>query len=187
MPTDTRNYLEKQRKQFLNPEKIRSPSVYVGLGEEKPFFIEKSPPLIMTRLKHNFKYFYLNYLIISIILFLLTLLVTPTAVFGIGAIIALWFFTLKATESGSVTVRGVTIPQKPILVVLTVVSFFILSCVLSNIFWWTLFSSFLCGGGHAFFRDATMHIDEEDKVSMVGEIDEDADFVNGSGHKTDLV
>ena len=186
IPQGTKDYLSQTTQTFFNPSKIRSPTLYVGVGEDRPFFFERSPSLMVSRVKHNFQYFYLNYFIISVILFLMTLLVSPTAVFGIGIVIASWLVALKATESGFLMVRGVSIPQKPILLCLAVVSFFIMSYVLSNIFWWTLFSSIMCAGGHAFLRDATMHRDEEDKVDMTGDLGEDASFLNPSSSNQSL-
>ena len=186
LPEGTKNFITTARQKYLNPAKFRSPTVYVGLGEDRPFYFEKSPSLVLSRLKHNFQYFYLNYIVIAMILFCLTLLISPTAVIGIGIIIVSWVVTLKATESGSVTIGTVTIPQKPILALLAAGSLFALTYILTNIFWYTLFSSFLCAGGHAFFRDATLHRDDEDKVDMTGDLGEDAQFLNNSSHSDAL-
>ena len=54
------------------------------------------------------------------------------------------------------------------------VSVMVLLYLLSNIFWWTLFSSGFMVGMHAVFRDASMHKDEDDKVVMSGDLTLDA-------------
>ena len=60
------------------------------------------------------------------------------------------------------------------------VSIFVLLYLLSNIFWWTVFSSGLMVAGHAFLRDASMHKDLDDAVAMEGDLHlgEDAAFLN---------
>mmetsp|Transcript_14975 Transcript_14975/g.22109 ORF Transcript_14975/g.22109 Transcript_14975/m.22109 type:complete len:231 (-) Transcript_14975:109-801(-) len=178
IPQETKDFVSGARQRYLNPKHIRSPKVYVGLGEERPFYLEKSPSLLGSRVKHNFQYFYLNYIIIAAILFVMTLMISPTAIIGVVLVVGAWMFTLKATQSGSVTVRGITIPQQPILAALAIATFFAMSYILSSIFWWTLFSSAFCAGGHAILRDATMHRDEEDKVDMTGDLGEDSAFLN---------
>lgn len=63
---------------------------------------------------------------------------------------------------------------------MAIASAFALIYVLSNIFWWTLFSSGLLVAVHAFLRDASMHKDLDDAVAMEGDLNlgEDAAFLN---------
>ena len=65
---------------------------------------------------------------------------------------------------------------------MAVISFFVLMYLLTNIFWWTLFSTGLLVAIHAFLRDASMHKDMDDVVTMQGDLNlgEDASFLNGS-------
>jgi CBS domain containing-hemolysin-like protein len=69
---------------------------------------------------------------------------------------------------------GISIPQKIALAAMAVVSAVVLLYLLSNIFWWTLFSSGFMVGMHALLRDASMHKDEDDKVVMSGDLTLDA-------------
>ena len=41
-----------------------------------------------------------------------------------------------------------------------------------------MFTSGFLVGAHAILRDASMHKDEEDKMDMVGDLGEDASFLN---------
>jgi len=62
------------------------------------------------------------------------------------------------------------VPQKSATIGLGVISVFILFWLLSNIFWWTLFSSGFLIMAHALSRDASLHKDAEDQVDMAGEL-----------------
>ena len=85
-------------------EQIRGPAVYFGIGEERPFYIEKTPSLLMERLRHNMTFFYLNYMILTGVLFCLTLLVSPSAIIGIGLLAAAWLWLVKASQDGSLRI-----------------------------------------------------------------------------------
>ncbi len=62
-----------------------------------------------------------------------------------------------------------TISQKNATIGLSVFSAIFLIWLLSNVFWWTLFSSGFLVAIHAILRDASMHQDGEDQMDMVGE------------------
>jgi PRA1 family protein len=162
---------------------LRSITVLFGIGEERPFYIEKNMSLLVERIRHNITFFYLNYLVLTAILFCLTLITSWTAVFGIGLLAAAWAVVIRATQSGSLTVGGVSIPQKTVTVAMAAVSVFVLMYVLSNVFWWTLFSSGFLVAAHSLTRDASMHKDMNDAVDMHGDLDlaaaggEDAAFL----------
>ena len=80
-------------------EHLRGVTVYFGIGEERPFYIEKNPSLLLDRLKHNFTFFYLNYLLLTAILFCLTLLISPSAIIGIAILGAAWFWLIRSTQA----------------------------------------------------------------------------------------
>jgi hypothetical protein len=65
---------------------------------------------------------------------------------------------------------------------MAVVSAFTLMYLLSNVFWWTLFSSGFFSGVHGLLRDASMHRDLDDAVAMHGDLalGEDASFLNNN-------
>ena len=85
-------------------EQIRGPGVCFGIGEERPFYVEKTPSLLVERLRHNMTFFYLNYTILTGVLFCLTLLVSPSAIIGIGILAVVWFWLIKASQDGSLRV-----------------------------------------------------------------------------------
>lgn len=175
---DTKDYLNEAKSKIFNPAYLRSPSVFFGIGEERGFFVEKQPGLLAERIKHNLTFFYLNYTLITAILFLFTLL-TSRAIIGFVFMGLVWASFLKATAGGSLTIRGIEISQKKATMVMTGLSILFLIYLLENVFWWTISSSGFFVGIHALFRDASMHKDEEDRVEMLGEFGgEDAAFLN---------
>lgn len=182
IPQGTKDYINNAKSKLINREHIRPISVFFGIGEEKPFYVEKSPPLVMSRIKHNMSFFYMNYIMLTAVLFVLTLVISPGAIIGIGLLGLAWGSVLRATSEGSTTISGVTITQKQASIAMSVVSGFVLINVLSHVFWWTLGSSGCIVGAHAFMRDASMHKDMEDRIEMTGDVSldvgEDASFLN---------
>lgn len=181
IPQGTKDYIKDARSKFFNRNQLRSISIFFGIGEEKAFYLEKNPALIMSRLKHNISFFYLNYILLTSILFVLTLIISPGAILGIGLLGIAWVSVIRATSGGSCTVSFVTISQQQASVAMTIVSGFVLVNILSHIFWWTLGSSGCIVGIHAFLRDASMHKDEEDRIQMTGDVElggESAAFLN---------
>ena len=112
----------------------------------------------------------------------MTLVISPGAIIGIGLLGFAWLAVIRATAEGSTKIGPVTVTQKQASIAMTIVSGFILMHVLSHIFWWTIGSSGIIVGVHAFMRDASMHKDAEDKIEMTGDIgvgaEEEASFLN---------
>ena len=102
IPDSTKNYVGT----LFNREHLRGIGVYFGIGEERPFYVEKTPSLLMSRLRHNVTFFYLNYFLLTTVLFCLTLLITPSAIIGIGLLALAWMFVIRASSSGSLQIGG---------------------------------------------------------------------------------
>lgn len=180
LPQGTQDTLSIAKQKVFNRQNLRSPSIFFGIGEEQPFYIEKVPSLVTERLRHNVSFFYLNYAAVTAILFCLTLLISPSAIIGIGLLGFAWMGVIRATSEGSMQVKGLTITQKQASIGMGGISVIVLIWLLSHIFWMALATSgFLCGV-HCLLRDASMHKDEEDKVVMQGDLslDEEATFLN---------
>lgn len=77
-----------------------------GIGEERPFYLEKVPSLLMERIRLNLSLFYLNYMLLMAVMFVLTLLISPSAIIGIGLLALAWMYVVKATQSGSLQIYG---------------------------------------------------------------------------------
>jgi hypothetical protein len=63
------------------------------------------------------------------------------------------------------------VSQSQATIVMGVISAFVMIWILSGVFWWALFLSGFLTITHATFRDASMHQDGGDQVTMVGEVE----------------
>ena len=106
IPEGTKQYFSSTTGQLFNRQRMRSVGVCFGIGEERPFYVEKAPALLMARMKHNVSFFFLNYMILTGVLFCLTLLVSPSAIIGIALLGALWAYVIRQTQSGSLVLLG---------------------------------------------------------------------------------
>lgn len=107
LPQGTKDMLSSASSKIqFKREHLRSPTIFFGIGEEKPFYLEKNPALLMPRLKHNVAFFYLNYAIMTCILFMLTVLVSPSALIGMALLAFAWMSVIKSTESGEMKIKG---------------------------------------------------------------------------------
>eukprot|EP00522_Entomoneis_paludosa_P005855 CAMPEP_0172458106 /NCGR_PEP_ID=MMETSP1065-20121228/25788_1 /TAXON_ID=265537 /ORGANISM="Amphiprora paludosa, Strain CCMP125" /LENGTH=224 /DNA_ID=CAMNT_0013212189 /DNA_START=60 /DNA_END=734 /DNA_ORIENTATION=+ len=178
IPESTKKYVSG----IFKREHLRTLTVFFGIGEERPFYIEKTPSLLVERLRHNAAFFYLNYFLLTAILFCLTLVISPSAIIGMALLAAAWMWVIRASQTGALKIGGISIPQQTATIVMGIISIFALLYLLSGIFWWTLFTSGFFCAVHAFMRDASMHKDLEDAVAMEGDLQmgEDAAFLNGS-------
>ncbi|OEU08945.1 hypothetical protein FRACYDRAFT_229041 [Fragilariopsis cylindrus CCMP1102] len=141
IPDSTKNYISETTGQLFSRERLRTVSVCFGIGEERAFYVEKNPSLLIARIKHNIQFFYLNYLLLSALFFVLTLFVTPSAIIGIALLGAAWAYIIRATQNGSLKIGR------------------------------ALFSSGFLTITYTTFRDASMHQDGNDQVAMVGEVE----------------
>ena len=84
---------------------------------------------------------------------------------------------------------GLKIPQKHATIAMATISALVLFYLLSHIFWWTTGSGGFLVTMHAFFRDASMHQDQEDRVEMHGDLslEENASFLNPVEEKTPIM
>eukprot|EP00581_Thalassiosira_minuscula_P008588 CAMPEP_0183705104 /NCGR_PEP_ID=MMETSP0737-20130205/2274_1 /TAXON_ID=385413 /ORGANISM="Thalassiosira miniscula, Strain CCMP1093" /LENGTH=243 /DNA_ID=CAMNT_0025932187 /DNA_START=35 /DNA_END=766 /DNA_ORIENTATION=+ len=185
LPQGTQDTLAIAKDKVFNRKNLRTPTVFFGIGEEQPFYVEKVPSLITERVRHNLSFFYLNYAMMTAVLFCLTLLISPGAIIGIGLLGFAWMAVIRATGEGSMQIKGITISQKHASIAMSGVSVLVLIYLLSHIFWMTLATSGFLSGVHMLLRDASMHKDEEDKVVMqgdlsldVGDVGEEASFLN---------
>mmetsp|Transcript_16159 Transcript_16159/g.23620 ORF Transcript_16159/g.23620 Transcript_16159/m.23620 type:complete len:239 (-) Transcript_16159:295-1011(-) len=183
IPQGTKDYIQQAKTKIFNREHVRPISVFFGIGEDKPFYLEKTPSLFISRVQHNISFFYMNYTLMTAVLFVLTLVISPGAIIGIGLLGLGWASVIRATSEGSYQINGsISISQKQATIAMGVISGFVLIKVLSGVFWWTVGSAGIITLAHAVFRDASMHKDEEDKIEMTGDVkfseDEDASFLN---------
>eukprot|EP00934_Nitzschia_sp_Nitz4_P008137 Nitzschia sp. Nitz4//scaffold30_size153850//9938//10887//NITZ4_002757-RA/size153850-augustus-gene-0.65-mRNA-1//-1//CDS//3329547199//8127//frame0 len=173
IPQGTKEYISATSAQVFNRQKLRSVTVVFGMGEERPFYLEKVPSLLVARLRHNVQFFFMNYVLLTALVFALfctTLLLSPISIIKLALLGGLWVYTMRKTQSGFLQVGSVSISQQNVLIGLSLFTAVMLFLMLTSIFWYSLFSSGFLILAHAVMRDASMHQDGEDQVDMVGEI-----------------
>lgn len=106
VPQGTKDYFSSTSQQLFNRQHLRPFSVVFGIGEERPFYVEKAPALLMERLRHNLTFFYMNYMLLTALLFCLTLLISPKAIFGIGLLGFAWVYMIRSSTNGHIRVGG---------------------------------------------------------------------------------
>lgn len=106
LPQGTKDLFSSAKTKCFKREHLRSPTIFFGIGEAKPFYLEKNPALLVPRLKHNVSFFYLNYSIMTAILFVLTVLVSPSALIGMALLAFAWMSVIKSTENGELKIKG---------------------------------------------------------------------------------
>ena len=143
----------------------------MGIGEEKPFYLETNPSLVLDRLRSNFSFFYLNYIILSVILLATAIMISPTSLLSIALLGGLWFYVMKVTQDGY-TIAGVQISNKVATFSMTVVTVLCLVYFLSSVFLWTFSTTALCVFSHSALRDSNSHRDDNDAVEMTGDLEE---------------
>mmetsp|Transcript_21703 Transcript_21703/g.35866 ORF Transcript_21703/g.35866 Transcript_21703/m.35866 type:complete len:200 (-) Transcript_21703:206-805(-) len=180
IPQGTKDWASTTTKSLFNRDHLRSMTIFFGLGEERPFYVEKSPSLLMARLRHNSSFFYLNYMLVFAILFVLTMITSFTTMIGLVLLGGCWLYVIRASADGTLKIGKLAISQKHATIVMGALSAVVLFYLLSHIFWWTTGSGGLLVAVHSFLRDASMHQDQDDRVEMLGDLslEENAAFLN---------
>ena len=100
IPESTKSYVGGMFKR----EHLRSVSLFFGIGEERPFYVEKVPSLVMERVRHNISFFYLNYILLTAVLFCLTLFISPSAIIGLALLAMAWMWVIRSSQDGSLKI-----------------------------------------------------------------------------------
>ena len=85
-------------------EHFRGVGVFFGIGEERPYYVEKTPSLLIERLRHNVMFFYLNYMAIAGVMFFLMMLMSPSTIIGLVLLGALWMWFVRASQDGTLRI-----------------------------------------------------------------------------------
>jgi hypothetical protein len=76
--------------QMFSRDKLRSISVFFGMGQETQAYSCLLSPAMLDRVRQNFSFFYLNYMVLTAALFFLPVVFSFTAWVVIGALAAAW-------------------------------------------------------------------------------------------------
>lgn len=137
--------LSNSASQMFSRDNLRSFSALLGTGEDNAFGCLLSPPLLVERLRHNFTYFYLNYMVLTAAFFCVCVFLKPTAWIGIGILAVAWVGMANSIQDERM-LKGASIGM-------SFVSALVLYYLLSNTFWWTIYLSGALIAAHAMLRD----------------------------------
>jgi len=127
------------------------------LGEDRAYNFD--PNVIVTRVPKNLSYFYVNYLGLSIVLFILSVVMKPGAIIGVGFLGALWFAFLTKVpmlSNGNIYVPAPVnqeVPQKAIIAVFCGVTAAVLKWLLADTFWYVIYTTIVLTVVHSVLRN----------------------------------
>lgn len=160
LPEGAKNFIQNAKERVFDSDKLRSFSVFFGIGEQRSFNIVLRPTNLLPRLKNNVLFFYLNYIILTFLVFLLSLLVfvlNPTTMIILAVLAVAWFVALKATTSDGFQVCGFTVTRKEVSALMIIISGVVAYFTFESVFWASLGSSSFLALLHAWLRDAAEH------------------------------
>ena len=141
IPQETKDFMENAKNKLLDKDRLRSATVFFGIGESKSFSIACQPNVLFPRLKHNLFFFYLNYILLCAFVFVLTtlaVLITPKSLIVLGCLAVAWLFVIQSTKEGYFVVKGITVTRKQASLVMMITSGIVVFFLLKDIFWITI-------------------------------------------------
>jgi hypothetical protein len=175
IPQEAKNFMQSAREKVLDNDKLRSFSAFFGIGDESSFSIQLSPTKLCPKLKDNLVFFYLNYILLTAVVFaisLLAFLMSPQTLTILAILAVVWYVVLKATEDGF-KVLGCTITRKETSAIMMIISGVTAFYFFQSVFWVSLGSSSVLAFVHALTRDAVEHQLAESKKQAPLEPDEE--------------
>ncbi|CAB9525742.1 expressed unknown protein [Seminavis robusta] len=146
-----------QKPHFMSSDYLRPWNVFcgcVGSGSESDGRSNCncnwlcSPALLVPRIQTNFAIFYVNYFRLTVYFVLSALLISPSAILGVGSLAILWWPVIQCNKHDEQKLkRGV--------VVAVLVSCFVLFYLLQRVFWWIVWTATTVILVHASLRDPT--------------------------------
>ena len=106
IPQGTKDYISTAGQKLFARKHLRSFTVFFGIGEERAFYVERSPSLLMARLQHNLSFFYLNYMLIFGVLFVLTMLTSVRTMFYLSLLAVAWVYVVRVSQDGGLKIYG---------------------------------------------------------------------------------
>lgn len=163
MPAEAKSAIQSAKEHIWDSDELRSLSMFFGIGESNTFSIAINPTILCPRLKNNLFFFYLNYILLTAIVFCVILLATvlnPTSLIMLGALGLGWFVVLQATSEGSATMGPIEVSRKVACGIMVIISLFVAFFLVKDIFFVTIGSGVCLSFVHALLRDATPHYEQ---------------------------
>ncbi|CAJ1966495.1 unnamed protein product [Cylindrotheca closterium] len=156
VPQSTKDMLASKSGELFNRSNLRGFQACFGIGQNdgnSAFSMEKSFGPLKNRVTTNLQFFYLNYLLLGAFLFCLTLIVSPSAIIGMGLLVVVWIlFIQRAKQEKPLSICGKELTDKHATDVLIVLTAVVLFFILEGAFWYALGTTLLLTILHAATR-----------------------------------
>ena len=110
-----------------------------------------SPLTCLGRVRANLAYYYMQYLILTAIVFGITLLFSPSALLEVGIMAAVWVVVVLMVKDRGDTFKTITLG------ITGLVSAIVIFWLLESVFWWAFGVSAILILAHATYQDPTKH------------------------------
>jgi hypothetical protein len=157
IPQEAKDFMQSAKEKVLDSDKLRSVSHFFGFGDSSPYTLLFMPNTLCPRLKENLIFFYLNYILLTAVIFALTLIafvMSPSTLIILGCLALSWFVVLKLTEDG-VKFLGLTITRKEASFIMMIISAIVAFNCFQSVFVVSLSSASFLAFLHAATREAT--------------------------------
>mmetsp|Transcript_9 Transcript_9/g.15 ORF Transcript_9/g.15 Transcript_9/m.15 type:complete len:237 (+) Transcript_9:91-801(+) len=169
IPAPAKSVLQSAKEKILDSDQLRTFSQFFGIGQQQstkdgttstnppPFSLAFNPTVLCPRLTNNVKFFYLNYLLLTAVVFAIVLLATmlnPMSLIMLAVLALAWFLVLSATVEPYPLCGGMVVTRKVASIVLMIASALVAYWLVKDIFWVTLGSGAALSFVHAALRDA---------------------------------
>jgi hypothetical protein len=156
VPQETKDFMKSAKEKIFDSDKLRSFSLFFGIGEETGFLPTIKPNILIPRVKNNILFFYLNYVLLASIILVITLFATmlnPKTLVMLAMLAISWLLVIKFTSGNGLEVGSFTISRANATTAMMLVSAIVLFFVVKDVFYVTLGSSAAFSLVHAILRD----------------------------------
>jgi len=151
-------------KETIFNDKLRSFSVFFGIGEEDSYSLTFGS--LWNRFTNNIMYFYLNYVLMALVIMVITLFATminPAKIIMLVALGVAWFFVMR-NGSFELCDGKINITQKQTTTVMIIITAVVAFFIVKVVFFVSIGSSLLLAFIHAVVRDASRHYNTGDAL-----------------------
>jgi PRA1 family protein len=82
--------LSDSAQRLFSRENLRSPASMLGSGEGRAFSCTVSPTALVERIRYNCGFFYLNYMLLTALIFVVNVFFSPSSWMGVLFLTLLW-------------------------------------------------------------------------------------------------
>jgi hypothetical protein len=141
IPQETKDFMQSAKEKILDSDKLRSFSLFFGIGEGSGFSPTINPTILCPRLKKNILFFYLNYILLAAVVVVITLFATminPKTIIMLAILLVALMFVIQSTAGGGLEIRGgaMAISRKSVTALMMAISAVVLFFMVKSLCLW---------------------------------------------------